>query len=171
MTMLDMFVLALVGGGALLGAIRGFTTEMLALLAWVAAIAALKLLHGPVSGMMGDGVTGSVLAFLLLAGGTFFGVRLVARSFGGTVKRSMIGGVDRGLGFGFGGLKGLVIATLAFLLVTLVTDTLWGSAHRPHWMTASRSYMLLDASGRAIVDFVDRRRDDAGDAKANESST
>jgi membrane protein required for colicin V production len=31
-------------------------------------------------------------------------------------------------------------------------------AERPEWMTASRTYPLLNASGRAIIDWVEARR-------------
>ena len=35
-------------------------------------------------------------------------------------------------------------------------------ADRPDWMTKSRTYPLLNASGRAIVDWVEARRLHAG---------
>ena len=37
--------------------------------------------------------------------------------------------------------------------------TVYGpQAERPEWMTASRTYPLLNASGRGIVDWVEARR-------------
>jgi membrane protein required for colicin V production len=159
MTALDIIVIFLVGGGALLGAVRGFSTEMLALLAWVAAIAALKILYAPARDMLGGGASAAVIAFLLVAAVPFFGVKLAAGSIGGSVKRSVLGPLDRGLGFGFGALKGLLVATLGFLLFSIGYDTLFGGdSARPEWLRSSRSHMLLDASSRAIVDFVEARR-------------
>ena len=71
----------------------------------------------------------------------------------------MLGPVDRLLGGGFGMLKGLIWATLFFLLANLATDMVYGpQADRPEWMTKSRTYPLLNASGRAIVDWVEARR-------------
>jgi membrane protein required for colicin V production len=32
------------------------------------------------------------------------------------------------------------------------------SADRPEWMTESRTYPLLNATGRAVVDWVETRR-------------
>jgi membrane protein required for colicin V production len=56
-------------------------------------------------------------------------------------------------------IKGLLGATLFFLLANLATDMLYGpEAERPEWMTSSRTYPLLNASGLAIVDWVERRR-------------
>jgi len=70
-----------------------------------------------------------------------------------------LGPVDRFLGGGFGMLKGLVGAAMFFLLANLATDMVYGpNAERPNWMTTSRTFPLLNASGRAIVDMVDSYR-------------
>jgi membrane protein required for colicin V production len=48
---------------------------------------------------------------------------------------------------------------LLYLAASLVYDTIHGrTAERPQWMLQSRTYPLLNASGRAIVDFVEARR-------------
>ncbi len=163
LTALDMIVLLLVGGGLLLGLMRGFITEVLSLLAWVAAIVALKLLHDPVTemltGIVGTRAGAAVLAFALIFGATFIGGKLIARRIGGRTKSSIVGPIDRVLGGGFGALKGLIGATLLYLAANLVYDTIYGrTAERPEWMAKSRTYPLLHASGRAIVDFVEARR-------------
>jgi membrane protein required for colicin V production len=87
-------------------------------------------------------------------------VKLLARSLGGKARRhSVLGPFDRVLGGGFGAIKGLLGATLFFLLANLATDMVYGpQADRPQWMTKSRTYPLLNASGRAIVDWVEARR-------------
>jgi membrane protein required for colicin V production len=163
MTALDIMVLLAVGGAAMLGAWRGFVTEVLSLFAWVAIVAALKLFHIPVAraltGTVGTASGAAVLAFALIAGITYFGGKLTARAIGKRTRASVLGSVDRALGFGFGALKGLILASLAFLLVALLVDTVGGGpARRPAWMTASRTYPLLNATSAGIADFVDRRR-------------
>jgi membrane protein required for colicin V production len=87
-------------------------------------------------------------------------VKLLAQALGGRTRRSrMLGPVDRVLGGGFGMLKGLLGATLFFLLANLATDMVYGGdADRPEWMTDSRTYPLLNATGRAVVDWVETRR-------------
>ena len=163
LTALDMLVLLLVGGGLIMGFLRGFVFEVLSLVAWIAAIVALKLLHDPATGAL-TGVVGTragaaVLAFALVFGVVFILGKLVARRIGGSTKKSVVGPVDRVLGGGFGALKGLIGATLLYLGANLVYDTLYGrTAERPDWMAQSRTYPLLHASGRAIVDFVEARR-------------
>ncbi|PAX08515.1 CvpA family protein [Sphingomonas lenta] len=163
LTSLDIFVLIVVAGAALLGLKRGFVYEVLALFAWVAVVFAIKLFHLPLSrvlaGTVGTPAGGATLAFALLAGGTWFGGRLVANAIGNRTKSSVLGPVDRALGFGFGALKGLIIASLLFLLMTLLFDFVGGGPRgRPAWMRDSRTYPLLNATSAGIADFVDRRR-------------
>lgn len=165
MTALDVFVFLLLIGGAAVGFVRGFVHEVISILAWIVAIAMLKLFHGQLwSGLENmfhtSPAAGAVLAFALLFVPSFLLVKLLARSLGGRARRhAVLGPVDRTLGGGFGLLKGLLGATLFFLLANLATDMVYGpQADRPQWMTKSRTYPLLNASGRAIVDWVEARR-------------
>jgi membrane protein required for colicin V production len=165
MTALDVFVFLLLIGGAAVGFVRGFVHEVISLLAWVVGIAMLKLFHSQLwSGLENSFHTspaaGAVLAFAILFVPSFLIVKLLARSIGGRTRRhALLGPFDRVLGGGFGLLKGLLGATLFFLLANLATDMVYGpQADRPQWMTKSRTYPLLNASGRAIVDWVETRR-------------
>ena len=163
LTATDIIVLVVVGGAALVGALRGFVTEVLALFAWFLVIFALKLLHTPLTkaltGPVGTVAGAAVLAFVLIAGVTWFGGRMVARGIGQRTRSGVLGPVDRALGFGFGALKGLIFASLGFLLVALMVDTVSGGpAYRPQWLVKSRTYPLLNATSASIADFVDRRR-------------
>ena len=163
MTALDIFVILVVGGAALVGFVRGFAHEVLALLAWIIAIVALKVFHEPLAGRLVDSVGtaagAAVLAFALLFVPTYIAVKLFAKAVGGRTRRSVLGPVDRVLGGGFGMVKGLLGATLIFLLANLATDMVYGgAAARPTWMTASRTFPLLNASGRAVVDWVEERQ-------------
>lgn len=172
MTALDIFVLLLLGGGGLIGFVRGFVQELFSLLAWVVGIVMLKLFHTPIQAGLVEPVgteTGAaVLAFALLFLPSFIFVRLLAASMGRRSRRSLLGPVDRVLGGGFGMLKGLLAVTLFYLLANLVTDLIYGpEADRPDWMRESQTYPLLNASGRAIVDWVESRRSAAGEADAD----
>ena len=163
MTALDIFVIIVVGGAALIGFVRGFAHEVLALMAWVAGIVALKLFHSPLTERLVD-LAGSqrgaaVLAFALLFLPAYIAVKLFARAVGTRTRRSVLGPVDRVLGGGFGMVKGLIGATLFFLIANFGTDIVYGSrAERPEWMTSSRTYPLLNASGRAVVEWIETRR-------------
>jgi membrane protein required for colicin V production len=163
LTALDIITLLLVGGGAALGLVRGFVTEVLSLFAWVGIVFALRLFQAPLALILarpvGNASGASVLSFVLIAGVTYFGGRLVANRIGRRTRNSIVGPVDRALGFGFGALKGLIFASLAFLLCVLFFDFVGGGpAHRPAWMRNSRTYPLLDATSASMADAIDRRR-------------
>ena len=165
MTALDVFVFLLLIGGGAVGFVRGFVHEVISLFAWLVAIAMLKLFHtqlwtGLINSFHSSSAAAAVLAFAILFIPSFLIVKLLARSLGKKTRRhSMLGPFDRVLGGGFGAVKGLLGATLFFLLANLATDMVYGpQADRPEWMTKSRTYPLLNASGRAIVDWVEARR-------------
>ena len=163
LTALDMFVLIAVGGAAVLGVTRGFVTEVLSLTAWLLVIFALKLLHSPVTALLvepvGTAAGAATLAFAIIGGVTWFGGRMVANAIGSRTRTSVIGPIDRALGLGFGALKGLILASLGFLAVVLVIDTVRGGpTRRPDWIVKSRTYPLLNATSAGISQFVDRRR-------------
>src|SRR3546814_18035259 len=79
LTALDIVVLVLVGGGAVLGFTRGLVQEVTLLLAWVLAIAAVRFFHPMVTdllaGWVGTEGGAAMLAFVLL----FVGVCALAK--------------------------------------------------------------------------------------------
>jgi len=163
LTALDIIVLLAIGIGAFLGGMRGFVVEAMSLLAWIGAILAVRLLQVPVSavleGPVGTEAGAAVLAFAIVFGVTFLAIRAAGKALGKQTRASLLGPFDRVLGLGFGAVKGLLAATLMFLFVSLLYDTVYGgSAKRPAWMTASRTYPLLRASAAAVSDFVEKRR-------------
>ena len=162
-TALDIMVLLSVTVGAGFGLLRGFVVEAFSLIAWVAAIAAVRAFQAPVAaalaGTVGTEGGAALLAVALVFSVVFLSVRVVGQNLGRSARSSLLGPIDRVLGLGFGALKGLIAATLAFLGMTLLFDTLNGtSAPRPAWMTGSRSYELLRASSAALVSTVDAAR-------------
>lgn len=170
MTGFDIAVLLLVGVGAVTGFLRGFVQEMLALLAWIFALVAIHYLHTPLSAALtptvGTGSGATVLAFALLLLVPYAVVKLVANWLGGKTRNSLLGPIDRVLGFGFGAIKGLIIAVLGFSVLVLGYDTVWGPGGRPEWITQARSYRFVNASSEALVTMIAARRQAAADAEA-----
>lgn len=163
MTALDIFVVLLLGGGTLVGFVRGFVHEVLTLFAWVAAIVALRMFHAPLAEALidpiGTSAGAATLAFAMLFLPTYIIFKMVAARLGKRTRQSIVGPVDRLLGGGFGMLKGLLAATLVFLLANLATDMVYGAdADRPDWMTDSRTYALLNASQDAVTEWFERQR-------------
>ncbi len=163
LTALDIVVLLGVAIAAIMGFSRGFVAEVLSLFAWVASVVALKLFHAPAThllvGVIGTVSGAAVLAFALITGMTYLGGRMIANALGRRTRTSILGPVDRALGLGFGVVKGLILASLGFMLVALVVDTIGGGpTRRPDWMLKSRTYPLLNATSAGIADILDRRR-------------
>lgn len=171
LTLLDAVTLLLVGGGLAFGFFRGFVFEILSLFAWIVAILALGLFHAPatqwLTAHIGTPTGSAVIAFAILFGGALVLGKLVASRLGKATRQSVVGPVDRVLGAGFGALKGLIGVTLLFLAFNLGYDLLYGRlADRPQWLAEARSFPLLHASSRAIVDFVDWQRGPPPDEEA-----
>ena len=170
MTALDLIVLFLLGGGAGFVFIRRFVQEALSLIAWILIIAAVRVLHGPATAALSEAVGtesgAAVLAFLAIVIVVYALGRWIAKSIGSKSRKSVLGPIDRVLGFGFGALKGLILATLIFLLLVMGYETMFGAKEpRPEWMEKSRTYPLLNASGDAMSAFVREQRE-ADDAEA-----
>jgi membrane protein required for colicin V production len=175
MTILDMGVLLFTGWFGYKGFSRGLVTEAISLGTLVLAFIGVKLFHAPVSGLLegslGQGVS-KLLALVLLFGGIRLAGGIAARKLGKTTKESMVGGIDRILGAGFGALKGLLIATLAFIILALVIDTInGGKTNRPGWMVESKTYPLLNATGEALVGYINQRRNGGSGADTSASGT
>ena len=163
MTGFDIIVLLLVGVGAIAGFMRGFVQEVLSLAAWLLAVFAIRYLHtdltAAIFGYMGSPITASILAFALLLLVPYAGMKLIASMAGRKSRNSVLGPIDRVLGFGFGAMKGIIITVIAFSLLVLGYDTVWGAQGRPQWITEARTYQLVDAGSRAMVQIIDERRE------------
>lgn len=163
MTALDIFVLFLLGSGAVFGFLRGFVQEMLSMIAWVLIIVAVRVFHAPATAALAEAVGSdsgaAVLAFLAIVIVIYALGKWISKSLGAKSRKSVLGPIDRVLGFGFGILKGLIMATLIFLLFVMGYDLVYDADEkRPEWMTISRTYPLLNASGDAMSEFVREQR-------------
>ena len=162
MTGFDIIVLLLIGIGAIGGFLRGFVEEVLSLAAWILTLFVIHTLHTPVTTWVaqyvGNLVTASVVAFALLLIVPYAAVKLIANWLGNASRSSILGPIDRVLGFGFGALKGIIISVLAFSILVLGYDTVWGPAGRPTWITTARTYPFIDTAADELVKLIKERR-------------
>ena len=162
MTGFDIAVLLIVGVAAVGGFLRGFVQEVLSLAAWLLAIVAIRLFHTDLTAWLYDYIESpsgaAVLAFALLLLIPYGAMKLFAGWAGKTSRKSVLGPIDRVLGFGFGALKGVIIVVLAFSILVLGYDTIWGVAGRPAWITTSRTYPFVNASSDELVQILAERR-------------
>jgi membrane protein required for colicin V production len=170
MTGFDIAVLVLVGLGIFTGLLRGFVHEVLALAAWAIALFAIHTFHTPLSvwlePQVGSRSGATVLAFALLMLVPYGLVKLLANRLGEASRQSVLGPIDRLLGAGFGAVKGMVITVLAFSVLVLGYDTVWGAGGRPDWLTQARAYPFVNASSESLVKMIAERRKEAAAAEA-----
>ena len=163
MTGFDIIVLLVVGVAAVGGFMRGFVQEVLSLAAWILAIFAIRYLHTDLTEVLatyiGTPTTAALLAFALLLLIPYAAMRLIAGRLGKATRNSVIGPFDRVLGFGFGAVKGVIMAVIAFSLLALGYDTVWGAKGRPEWIVTARSYQLINAGSEAMVQLIEARRE------------
>lgn len=163
MTVLDIVVLLVVGVAAVGGFMRGLVQEVLSLAAWVLAAFAIYYLHTPFTEALREYLdtepTTSILAFALLLLIPYAAMKVIANNVGKASRDSIVGPIDRVLGFGFGTLKGALIVVIGFSVVVLGYDSIWGYKGRPAWITTARTYDLVDASSRQLVQIIAERRE------------
>lgn len=154
----DYAVILLVGLLTLLGLMRGFTHEALSLAGWIAAIVVVRFFHEPATmwaaPRTGGEASAAILMFLLLFFGTVLTARAIATAAGGMAKRSVVGPFDRLLGGGFGALKGVILASIIFLLVGFATSVFNADRSAPRWMAESRTTPLLMLASGLMVGWV-----------------
>lgn len=126
-TLIDAGVAVLILLSAILAYSRGFVREAMAIAGWVGA-AFLAFLFAPSVQplvkeipVVGDFLKDSCELSIIAGFGAVFAVGLILASlftplFSSVVQRSALGGLDQGLGFLFGVLRGIVLVGVAFLV-------------------------------------------------------
>ena len=104
------------------------------------------------------------LAFAILLLVPYAIVKLLSDRLGSASRNSVLGPIDRVIGFGFGTVKGMVITVLAFSVLVLGYDTIWGVGGRPQWIVTSRSYPFVNSASEALVKMIGERRRAAAEA-------
>lgn len=171
----DLIVILLVGVATVGGFLRGFVQEVLSLAAWVLALFAIRYMHTPLAAWMIDKLGsengGAIFAFALLLLIPYAGMKLIASVAGRATRASILGPIDRILGGGFGALKGMILAVIAFSILALGYDTVWGIEGRPTWITTARTYPIVNAATDELVEMIAWRRKqlDEGDAATPEA--
>lgn len=125
-TIVDAVVAAVILISAILAYSRGFVRETLAIAGWIAA-AVLAFMFAPQAEplikqipILDKFLGGSCELSVIAAFAAVFAVALIVMSiftplFSSAVQRSALGGVDQGLGFLFGVLRGILLIAVAFV--------------------------------------------------------
>ncbi|GAB3458634.1 hypothetical protein GCM10027396_39980 [Insolitispirillum peregrinum] len=151
----DMVALAVLLLSAVLAFFRGFVHEVLSITAWVGA--ALSALYGfpyarpkaheliPIP-MVAD-VAAAVAVFLVV----LLILSMVTRTISKQVQGSALNSVDRSLGFLFGLVRGAVVLSIAYVVLSWVIPD---PAARPDWMRYAKSGPLLESGANLLRSMV-----------------
>ena len=159
---LDIIIIIIVAVAAIGGFLRGLVQEVLSLASWVFAAVTVHLLHPQLSPALAEFLgarSGPIIAFLLLLAIPYASMKLIAGNVSGASEGAILGPVDRVLGFGFGAVKGALIAVFAFSILVLSFDDGWGYTGRPTWITTARTYPAADSFSRQLVPLIASRRE------------
>lgn len=133
-TLVDGIVAIVIVLSALLAYSRGFVREMLAIGGWIVATVVAFLFADHVVPLikqipfLGGMISDSCELGLIAAFAAVFAVVLVIASiftplFASLVQRSVLGGLDQGLGFFFGALRGILLVAVAYFVYATVLQS------------------------------------------------
>lgn len=135
LTVFDYVVLSLIGFSVLMGVLRGFLREVLALAGWVAAFVVARLYTAQLVPLLPMQIPGESMRYLvgfsLLFLTTLLVSTLLAIALSQLVKQIGLGWLDRILGMLFGLLRGVLIVLIVVMLAgmtSLPKDERWQSA-------------------------------------------
>lgn len=178
--MFDIAVIGLLLLSAIVAYSRGFVREVLSLLAWVGAVVVTVYAFEMVRPYVRQVIPIELFANVATALGIFTVTLIVFSIVGGriaaAVGRSGHGAVDKSMGFLFGLVRGGLLVTIAYLVVTWVIP--WDE--QPDWLREARTTPLIREAageieaiipagfgmqGRAIADRAERRSREAAETE------
>ena len=149
-SILDLVVLGVVLISALLAAVRGFTREVLAIVAWVTAAAAAWFLHPlllphlrpyvPNDSVRLAASIGSIFILTLII------VSIITVKISDLILDSRIGALDRTMGFAFGAARGLLLCVIGWVFLAWLVQ-----GKMPDWASAAKTRPMLENSGNALI--------------------
>lgn len=152
MTALDWCVIAVIAVSTLFAFFRGFTRELIALLAWIFGVVAAIVFSPTVATWLpafgANEALRYILAFALILVAALFVGALVAWPLGSVIRKSGLGFVDRFLGAIFGAARGGLLV-LAFVLVAGLT-----SLPRQDWWQNAALAPALAAAALAAAPWL-----------------
>ena len=154
-TLVDAGVAGIILLSGILAYSRGLVREALAILGWIGATIVAFIFADQVEPLvrqvpiLGDFIGDSCELAIIAAFAAVFAVALVVAAiftplFSSVVQRSAIGGVDQGLGFFFGVLRGILLVAVAFF----VYDTVFASQEFPVIDDSRSAQVFAQLTGR-----------------------
>ena len=154
--LLDIILAGIMIISALLALMRGFTREVLSLIAWaIAAGAAIfAVLNPQLVDMAKQYIEPPIVATIALGGAVFLISLIIASlisvKISDMVVDSSAGAFDRSLGFVYGLARGLVLVTIAYIFYGWLTPV---ESQQP-WIKNARSIPVINQVRDVILSFV-----------------
>ena len=149
-SVLDLVVIGVVVISALLAAVRGFTREVLAIGAWVAAGAAAWFLHPMVLPLVKPYINSDTVALAAAIGGIFILtliiVSIITVKISDLILDSRIGALDRTMGFVFGAARGFLICAIGWIFLGWLLQ-----GKNPESAVSSRTRPMLENTGNNLI--------------------
>jgi membrane protein required for colicin V production len=156
---IDIIVLLIIGASILIAITRGFTTEALSLVAWVAALFITLQGHPYLFPYIIEYVQpefmASVITYAALGIISLIIFKFIGGVIGRTIKESHIGALDRGLGILFGIARGMLLISFTYLLTT----PFFSSDEYPDMFMESKSKPLVEY-GASILNSMNPYKDE-----------
>jgi membrane protein required for colicin V production len=149
-SVLDLVVLGVVLISALLAAVRGFTREVLAIVAWVTAAAAAWFLHPLLLPHLRPYIPNDSVRLAVAIGAVFILtliiVSIITVKISDLILDSRIGALDRTMGFAFGAARGLLLCVIGWVFLAWLVQ-----GRMPEWATTAKTRPMLENSGNALI--------------------
>src|ERR671910_620184 len=149
-SILDLVVIGIVLISALLAAVRGFTREVLAMVAWVVAAAAAWYLHPTALPLAKQYINSDTVALVASIGGIFVVtliiVSIITVQISDLILDSRIGALDRTLGLVFGAARGFLICVIGWAFLGWLLQ-----GKEPEWATASKTRPAMENTRDNII--------------------
>jgi membrane protein required for colicin V production len=147
---LDLVVIGIVLISALLAAVRGFTREVLAIVAWVVAAAAAWYLHPTALPIAQQYISSNTVALVATIGAIFvitlIIVSIITVQISDLILDSRIGALDRTLGLFFGAARGFLICVIGWAFLGWLLQ-----GQEPEWATASKTRPAMENTRDNII--------------------
>lgn len=157
MTLFDLLVIGVLLVSSVLALLRGFTNEVLSILAWVVGALAALWLFPYVTPVLRDAISPPWLAAVVAAIGIFvvayaICAALTARWSGGLMdlhERAAL--LDRTLGFIFGIARGLLIVTVAYLFFAWLVPN---PDDQPGWIRHAKTRPMVEDTAALLFSLA-----------------
>lgn len=159
-TYLDIALVAVALISGLLAMYRGLTREVLSIVSWALAGAAVLyfiLFHKDAAQNLADQFFGGSVPIAQVAVGSVIFivvlvfVHLITVRFSDSVLDSHVGMIDRVLGFGFGVVRGFLLIVVAYVFFEFIVD----KKFYPEWVTQAQSRAYIEETGVAIKSVIE----------------